>query len=304
MRVFLTGASGFIGSAVVRELLGAGHDVVGLARSDAGAATVAATGAEVHRGSLEDLDSLRRAAAAADGVIHTAYIHDFSQMTASADVDRAAIEALGDELQRSDRPLVITSGTGLVRPGHVTTEQDLPDDSPDAHPRAATQHVALALAERGVRISIVRPAPSVHGEGDHGFVPVLIDIARNKGASGYIGDGSNRWPAVHRLDTARLYRLALEKAPAGSVYNAVAEEGIQTRAIAEVIGRHLDVPTVSIDPDDAAEHFGWIGGFFAWDAPASSALTQHRLGWKPTHPGLIADLEAGHYFAQAQPAAA
>jgi nucleoside-diphosphate-sugar epimerase len=302
MRVFVTGATGFIGSAIVPELIDTGHEVVGLARSDQGAAALAAAGAEVHRGSLEDLDSLRSAAAAADGVIHTAYIHDFSQMAQSAQTDRRAIETLGAALEGSGRPLVITTGTALVNPGQVATEDDTGE--PGAHARLGTETVVKELATRGVRTSVVRPGASVHGEGDHGFVPVLIDIARTKGVSAYIGDGANRWPAVHRLDAARLYRLALEKAPAGSVFHAIGDEGVPTRQIAEIIGRHLNVPTVSIAPEQAADHFGWIGGFFAIDAPASSALTQQRLDWHPTHIGLVEDLEQGHYFEEARTAAA
>jgi nucleoside-diphosphate-sugar epimerase len=304
MRVFVTGATGFIGSAVVAELIDAGHDVIGLARSDEAAAAVQAAGADAHRGALDDLDSLRSGAAAVDGVIHTAYIHDFSRMEDAAQTDRRAIEALGATLEGSGRPLVVTTGTALIKPGQVATEDDSIDPSSATHPRAANEQAARALAGRGVRVAIVRPGPSVHGEGDHGFVPVLIDIARTKGVSAYVGDGSNRWPAVHRLDAASLYRLALEKAPAGSVFHAIADEGIPTRDIAEVIGRHLDLPVVSIAPEDAAGHFGWIGAFFALDAPASSVLTQERLGWRATHPGLIEDLEHGHYFEQAQAAAA
>ena len=296
MRVFVTGASGWIGSAVVRDLIDSGHQVVGLARSDAAAAAVRAAGADVRRGSLDDLDGLRAGAAAADGVIHTAYIHDFSQMEMAAEADRRAIAALAEPLEGSGRPLVVTTGTALVNPGHVATEDDAPQPGSATHPRVGTEQAVKALADRGVRVSVVRPSPSVHGDGDHGFVPVLIDIARAKGVSAYIGDGANRWPAVHRFDTARLYRLALEKAPAGSVFHAVGDEGIPTRQIAEVIGRHLDVPVVSIAPDEAGEHFGWMGAFFGLDAPASSALTQERLGWTPTHPGLIEDLEAGFYF--------
>ncbi|HEY1511692.1 MAG TPA: SDR family oxidoreductase [Solirubrobacteraceae bacterium] len=304
MRVFVTGATGFIGSAVVAELLGAGHQAVGLARSDEGAEALTRAGAEVHRGSLEDLDSLARGAGAADGVIHTAYIHDFSRMDDAAQTELRAIETFAAALEGTGRPLVITTGTALVKPGEIATEEDRAQPGPHAHPRASVEVAAGALVDRGVRLSIVRPGPSVHGEGDHGFVPFLIEIARTKGTSGYVGDGSNRWPAVHRLDAARLYRLALENAPAGSVFHAIADEGVPTRQIAEIIGRHLDVPVVSIAPDQAAEHFGWIGAFFALDAPASSAITQRQLGWKPTHPGLVEDLDAGHYFHAHQHAAA
>lgn len=294
MRVFVTGATGFIGSAVVRELIDHGHQVVGLARSDQAAAALDAAGAQAHRGALDDLDSLRSAAAAADGVIHTAFIHDFSRMQSAAQIDRAAIEALGATLEGSDRPFVITSGTALIRPGHVVTEEDEPEVA--GHPRLGTEQVVNEMAGRGVRTSIVRPGASVHGEGDHGFVPVLIDIARTKGVSAYIGDGANRWPAVHRLDAAPIYRLALENASAGSVFHAVADEGVPAREIAEVIGRHLDVSVESVAAEEAGEHFGWMSAFFGVDAPASSALTQERLGWKPVHLGLIADLEQGHYF--------
>jgi nucleoside-diphosphate-sugar epimerase len=302
MRVFVTGATGFIGSAVVAELMDAGHQVVGLARSDQAAAALADAGAEPHRGNLEDLDSLRRGADATDGVIHCAFIHDFSQMQNAGRTDQRAIETLGAALEGSGRPLVITSGTALVGPGRLVTENDAVPAG--ANHRAASEQTAIALASRGVRSSIVRPGASVHGEGDHGFVPVLIGIARDKGLSGYIGDGSNRWPAVHRLDAALLYRLSLENPPAGAVLHAVADEGVPTREIAEVIGRHLEVPVVSIDRDAAADHFGWLAAFFGLDAPASSALTRARMGWRPTHPGLIDDLEAGHYFRQAHRAAA
>ncbi len=304
MRVFVTGASGFVGSAVVTELITAGHQVVGLARSDESAAALEAAGAEVQRGALEDLESLRSAAGAADGVIHTAYIHDFSRMEDAAQTDRRAIETLGAALEGSGNPLLTTSGTALVRPGHVVTEEDTPDPTSGAHPRLDTEQIVIALAARGVRSSILRLGASVHDVGDHGFVPVLIDIARARGASAYIGDGANRWPAVHRLDAAHLYRLALETAPAGSVFHGVGDEGVPTREIAEIIGRHLDMPVVSIAHEDAGEHFGWIGAFFAVDAPASSALTQERLDWRPTHPGLVEDLEQGHYFQPTQRAAA
>ena len=304
MRVFVTGASGFIGSAIVPELINAGHEVVGLARSDQAAAALTSAGAQVHRGALDDLDSLRTGVTASDGVIHTAYIHDFSQMQSAAQTDLRAVQALGAALAGTGRPLVITSGTALVNPGSVATEEDTPDPGSPAHPRFASEQAAMALAARGVRPAVVRPGASVHGEGDHGFVPVLIDIARTKGVSGYIGDGSNRWPAVHRLDAANLYRLALENAPAGSVLHAVADEGVPTRQVAEVIGRHLNLPVLSIPPEDAGDHFDWLARFWALDAPASSALTRERMGWNPVRPGLIADLEAGHYFRLAHPAAA
>jgi nucleoside-diphosphate-sugar epimerase len=303
MRVFVTGASGWIGAAVVADLIEAGHEVAGLARSDASAAAVQDAGAVVIRGSLDDLDTLTAAATAADGVIHTAYVHDFSQMEAAAVTDRRVITTLGAALEGSDRPLVVTTGTGVLQPGRPVSEDDRHDPSTPGHPRRENETVALELADRGVRVSVVRPAPSVHGEGDHGFVARLVDIARERGASGYVADGANRWAAVHRLDTARLYRMALEQAPAGSVYHAVGEEGVATRDIADVIARHLNLPLVSVDPGDAAEHFGWLGAFFSWDAPASNALTRERLGWEPTHQGLLADLDEGFYFAPAHQAA-
>jgi nucleoside-diphosphate-sugar epimerase len=294
MRVFVTGASGWIGSAVVPELIGAGHQVVGLARSDASAAALVAAGAEVQRGALDDLDSLRAGAAASDGVIHLAFIHDFAQYESAARTDRRAIETLGAALEGSDRPLVIASGTLGVAPGRVGTERDAPDAG--AAPRAVSAEVTLALASRGVRAAVLRLPPTVHGEGDHGFVATLVAIARAKGVSGYIGDGSNRWPAVHRLDAAHLFRLALEEAPARSVLHAVADEGVPVRDIAEVIGRHLNLPAVSISPEDAGEHFGWLGAFLGADSAASSALTREQMGWEPTQPGLIDDLDEGHYF--------
>jgi nucleoside-diphosphate-sugar epimerase len=303
MRVFVTGASGWIGAAVVADLIEAGHEVAGLARSDASAAAVQDAGAVVIRGSLDDLDTLTAAATAADGVIHTAYVHDFSQMEAAAVTDRRVITTLGAALEGSDRPLVVTTGTGVLQPGRPVREDDRHDPSTPGHPRRENETVALELADRGVRVSVVRPAPSVHGEGDHGFVARLVDIARERGASGYVADGANRWAAVHRLDTARLYRMALEQAPAGSVYHAVGEEGVATRDIADVIARHLNLPLVSVDPGDAAEHFGWLGAFFSWDAPASNTLTRERLGWEPTHQGLLADLDEGFYFAPAHQAA-
>ena len=300
MRVFVTGATGFIGSAIVRELLEAGHNVTGLARSDQAAANLAAAGAEVYRGSLTDLDSLRAGAATADGVIHTAYIHDFSPAgdpAGAARTDGRAIEALGETLAGSGKPLVVASGTALLAPGRPATEEDkMPDDTP--HPRVSEQ-VALRFAGRGVRVSAMRLPPSVHGQDDHGFVPALIGIARAKGLAAYVGDGSNRWAAVHRLDAARLFRLALESAPAGAQLHAVGDEGVPFRDIAEVIGRHLSLPVTGISRAEADAHFGGFALFASMDVPASSVITQQRCGWRPAQPGLIADLDAGHYFNQA-----
>jgi nucleoside-diphosphate-sugar epimerase len=297
MRVFVTGATGFIGSAVVRELIAAGHDVVGLARSDQAAAAVTAAGAEVHRGSLQDLDSLRSGAAAADGVIHTAYIHDFSETAnpaAAASTDGSAIAALGEALAGSGRPLVVATGLVPSAAGSLATEADDAPDNP-AYPRVS-EPAALSLASRGVRVSVVRLSPSVHGEGDYAFVPAIIRIARRGGLSAYVEEGTNRWAAVHRLDAANLFRLALEAAPAGARLHAVGDEGVPFRDIAEVIGRHLDVPVKSISDGEAAGQFGSFAHFAAMDIAASSARTQRELGWHPSHPGLIEDLEAGHYF--------
>ena len=296
MRVFVTGATGFIGTAVVRELIGGGHQVLGLARSDAAAKSLLAAGVDVRRGSLDDLESLRSGAAAADGVIHTAFIHDFSNYGPAAEADRRAIETLGGALAGSDRLLIVTSGTLLVqRRGPLATEEDIPNPN---FPRKS-EDATLALAARGIRSSVLRLPPSVHGKGDHGFVPRLISIAREKGVSAFIGDGLNRWPAVHRLDAAHLYRLVLEKGTAGAIYHGAADEGIPTREIAAAIGRGLNAPVVSKSREDAADHFGWIAHFFGVDAPASSAQTQERLGWRPVQPGLIADLNAEHYFEHA-----
>jgi nucleoside-diphosphate-sugar epimerase len=296
MRIFVTGATGWIGSAVIPELLKGGHQALGLARSDTAAASVAALGAEVHRGDLADLDSLRAGAAACDGVVHLGYNHDFSRMQAAAQTDVAAIDAIGAALEDTDRPFVVASGVlGLVS-GRVATERDIPD--PGIHPRIAGIQAAMSFTARGVRPSSVRFAPTVHGTGDHGFMATLVGIAREKGVSGYIDDGSNRWPAVHRLDAANLVRLAVDKAPAGAALHAVAEQGVPTRAIADAIGRGLNLPVVSIPTDKAGDHFGWIARFFSLDAQASSAATRQLLGWNPVQPGLIADLDAGHYFKQ------
>ncbi len=294
MRVFVTGATGFVGSAVVQELLAAGHQVLGLARSDKGAEALAATGATVHRGSVEDLASLRRGVADADGVIHTAFIHDFTKFVENCEIDRRAITAMGEVLAGSDRPLIITSGTGAGRPGTVSRESDrFPPDHPN--PRIASEQAADAVEAMGVKVISMR-LPQVHGKGDHGFVPILIGIARDKGRAAYVGDGSNRWPAVHRLDAARLYRLALEKGTAGARYNAIAEEGVSLRALAELIGRRLNLPVASITPEDAADYYGWFAAFATMDMPASSDWTRTTLGWQPAEPDLFADMES-HYFA-------
>jgi nucleoside-diphosphate-sugar epimerase len=292
MRVFVTGASGFIGSAVVSELIDAGHQVLGLARSASSADAVEAAGAHVHRGDLEDLESLRAGAESADGVIHLAFNHDFTDYAGAAETDRRAIDTLGAVLAGSDRPFVVTSGLAGFAFGRTMTEDDAAD--PDS-PRAS-EHAALAFASRGVRVAVLRLPPSVHGEGEHGFVPRLIDIAREKGVSAYPGDRSNRWPAVNRFDAARLFRLALESAPAGARLHAIGDEGVPVRDIAGTIGRHLSLPVTAIAPETAADHFGWLGVFFSLDVPASSALTRERLGWRPTQTGLLDDLEEGHYF--------
>ena len=300
MRIFVTGATGFIGSAIVPELIDAGHQVLGLTRSEVGAKSLMAAGAQVHRGDLNDLESLREGAAMSDGVIHTAFIHDFSKFQEVCEVDRRAIEALGAALAGSGRPLLITSGTGMANsaPGRAATEEDGPETA-HAIPRVASEQAAASLAEQGVRIGVMR-LPQVHNPVKQGLVTYAIEFARQKGVSAYIGDGRNRWPAVHVLDAARLYRLALEKLEkekleTGARYHAVAEEGVSMRDIAEVIGRGLKVPVISISPEEAPAHFGWLAAFAGRDLPASSALTRKRLGWHPAGPGLIADLEQMRY---------
>ncbi len=295
MRVFVTGATGFIGSAIIPELINAGHQVLGLTRSEAGVQSLLAAGAEAHRGNIEDLDSLRSGAAMSDGVIHCAFNHDFSKFMENCENDKRAIEAMGDVLVGSDRPLLITSGTGMgsAAPGQLATEDIFNLDHPN--PRKASELAGAAVADRGVNVSVVR-LPQVHDPVKQGLISPFIEIAREKGVVAYVGDGLNRWPAAHVLDTAHLYRLALEKGEPGSRYHAVAEEGIAVREIAEVIGRGLKVPLTALSPEEAAAHFGWLGAFMGYDMPASSAQTQQRLGWRPTGPGLIADLEQMHYL--------
>ncbi|WP_419997076.1 SDR family oxidoreductase [Streptomyces boninensis] len=308
MRVFVTGASGWIGSAVVPDLIEGGHEVVGLARSDRSADALVRAGVEVVRGSLDDLDTLRAAAAAADGVIHLAFNHEvaFAQgdFKSAADADRAAVEAMAEALAGTDKPFVLTSGTP-VEAGKVATERDghdlppldaVPPEAAGAVARMATAEYVLGLADRGVRASVVRLPRTNHGEGDHGFVATIVQTARDKGVSGYYGDGANRWPAVHRLDSAHMFRVALETAPAGSTLHAVADEGVTLRDMAEVIGRHLDLPVASVPPEQAQDHFGWLTMVLTADQPASATLTRDLIDWQPTQPGLLADLDAGHYF--------
>ena len=325
MRVFVAGATGFIGSAIVQELIGAGHQVLGLARSDEGAKSLAAAGAQVHRGDLEDSENLRSAAANSDAVIHTAFNHDFSKYVANCEADRRVIESFGSVLAGSDRLLIVTSGTGMSNsaPGRPSTEDDPPASS-KLVPRAASEEAAASVAAQGVRVAVVRLS-QIHDTVKQGLVTYAIHLAREKGVSAYVGDGLNRWPAAHRLDTAHLYRLALEKSDAGAGaqraaskrdsspvvdssatplalctelqrYHAVAEEGVLVRDIADAIGRGLKVPVVSIAPEEAAGHFGWLAPFVGWDIPACSTQTREELGWNPTGPGLISDLENMRYF--------
>ena len=298
MRVFVTGATGFVGSAVVEELIQAGHQVLGLARSDASAETLAVAGAKVHRGDIENPETLRSGAASADAVIHTAFIHDFSRFQEVCAVERRAIEALGSALTGSARPLIVTSGTAMLTPGHLATEDDVSVFTPDEMPRVITEQAAQALADQGVRVSLVRLSPSVHGDGDHGFVPTLIQTAREKSVSAYVGEGANRWSAVHRLDAAHLYRLVLEKGAEAGRFHAVAEESIPFRDIATAIGERLGVPVVSKAPEEAADHFGWFASFATLDCPASSRLTQERVGWEATRPSLLADLGSSESYFQ------
>ena len=305
MKIFVTGASGWIGSAVVPELIGAGHEVTGLARSDASAQALVKAGAQVEHGTIDDLDLLAKAAAASDGVIHLAFKHDIAftgDFVGAATADRTAVDTFGDALAGSGKPFVIASGLLGLTPGKVATERDgLTPDSGAGHgegpsARLATAQATLALADRGVRSSVLRLPPTVHGDGDNGFMTALVGLARQHGNAAYVGDGANRWPAVHRLDAARLFRLAAENAPAGSVLHAVGDEGVPIRAIAEVFGQQLNLPVVSVPPEDAAERFSFLGGFIGLDSPASATITRELLDWQPTHQGLIEDLEQGHYF--------
>jgi nucleoside-diphosphate-sugar epimerase len=297
MRVFVTGASGWIGSATVDELLAGGHEVTGLARSDASAAALQARGARVRRGDLDDLESIRAGAEAAEAVIHLANKHDFSNPAVSAAAERAAVQTIGDALAGTGRPFLLASGVAGLTPGRPATEDDVsPFHGPDA-PRGGSENLALEFAGRGVHPVSLRFAPTVHGTGDHGFIAVIAAVAREKGVSGYPGTGANRWAAVHRSDAARLVALGLAKAPAGARLHAVAEEGVPTRAIAEAIGRALGLPVTSVAPDDVQEHFGWIGTFFGMDLAATSTATRELLGWAPAGPTLIEDLDAGAYSA-------
>ncbi|HLI60382.1 MAG TPA: SDR family oxidoreductase [Solirubrobacteraceae bacterium] len=302
MRVFVTGASGWIGSAVTTELIDAGHQVTGLARSEESAAAVEALGADVLRGDIEDLDLLRRGARDADAVVHLAFRHDVAfrdgDFEAAVASDRAAIEAIGGELAGSDRPLAIASGVAGLRPGALATEEERPEPFPGSGGRIENERTALALVDRGVRSMSVRFAPTVHGDGDGGFIKQIVEADRGHGLAAYVGDGANRWAAVHRSDAARLVRLGIERAPAGSVLHAVAEEGVSMREIAEAIGEGLGIPAGAIGADAAPAHFGFLARFIAMDMPVSSAITRELLDWTPTGPGLVEDIAAGHYFAE------
>lgn len=296
MRVFVTGASGFVGSAIVQELLKAGHEVLGLARTDSAAESLIKAGAAVHRGNLEDLESLKAGAAQADAVIHTAFNHDFTKFKANCERDRQVILALGEALKGTNRPLVVTSGIGLMNSaGRFINENDQPANS-ETTPRAASEEAALALAEEGVPTYIVRLPPTTHGEGDHGFVPMIININKEKGEAAYIGTGANRWPAVHRFDAANLYRLIIEQQPEQRVFHAVAEEGIPFVEIAKAIGKGLQLPVVQKDEATAEAHFGWFKRFAMIDCAATSEQTRHTLGWEPKHTPLLEDLVTGKYF--------
>jgi nucleoside-diphosphate-sugar epimerase len=294
MRIFVTGATGFIGSKVVEDLKKAGHRITGLARSDAAARALAQAGVEALHGDVEDLESLRKGASASEAVMHLAFIHDFSKFAANCEIDRRAVEAMGAALVGSQRPLIVTSGTGSgAAPGRLATEND-PHPPVSVVPRGATEEAAEAVAARGVRTMVVR-LPQVHDTEKHGLVSLLLGLAREKGVSAYVGDGQNRWPAVHRDSAAQLYRLVLEKGSPGGRYNAVAEEGVPLKSIAEAIAKRLKVPVITRSPEEAAAHFGWLAGFLGRDLAASSAQTQAQLGWKPTGPGMIEDLEAGSH---------
>jgi len=293
MRVFVTGATGFIGSAIVDDLLAAGHQVIGLARSDKSAKLLESLGVEVLRGSLDDLDSLKRGATNSDGVIHCAFIHDLSDYASSVKKDQTAIETLGTALEGTNRPLVVTSGILGLSTNKLAVEED--QANPAEAPRALSEDVTLSFASKGVRASVIRLPPSVHGKGDQQFVPLFIALAREKGISAYVGDGLNRWPAVHRVDTASLYRLVLEKGTAGGKYHGVADEGVPFRDIAQVIGKQLNIPVVSKPTEGAVDHFGWLGNFVGLDSPASSKKTRQELGWVPTQSSLLADLEENYF---------
>ena len=298
MRVFVTGATGFIGSKVVLELLASGHQVLGLARSEEKAKVLAATGAEVLMGDVEDLDSLRSGAAATDGVIHLAFIHDFANFQEVCRKDAAAITAMGEVLKGTGKPLVVTSGTLMVaqESDKAATENDKPAFDASQVPRVLSEQTALSFADQGVRASVVRLSPSVHDKDDKGFIPMIIAMAREHGESAYIGEGLNKWPAIHRLDAAKLYRLAVEKGQAGDVFHGAGDTGIATKDIAAAIGKELNLPVVSKSGEEAAAHFTWMTHFFGLNDPVSTEITKQKLGWEPTHPGLIEDLETGTYF--------